>query len=393
MSPLRKLIFSIHKWLGLNLVLFFGFMFLTGSLLTLAGEVEKLLHPDIRTEARNMETGASFGEIYDAIAAHQPDGTPHVIVMQPIQGAGDRTNVNLQTGQRMLFWTDPADASVLEITSARNFKNIVHELHDSLLVPSRVAFLVVSGTSLFLLYSVVSGLITYRRFWRGWFRFPKRDMPSRAKWAAWHRLLGLWLTPFLLIMGVTSFYFFLGGLNLTGKVPQPPLTETRETVRGPNFNGDLIDQAHSAVVEAYPWLLATTAVLPANERQGIRFGGPHRDGGLTLYTASVNPDTLEVVGIASTQDAGPLTDIKQLMNALHYGTWGGTAVRYLWVALGVVTAGLLWAGAAVYFARTNPAHSTANGARAFWQGLGILRWGYLAALAGIGAMVVLRFIL
>ena len=392
MKQLRNVIFQLHKWLGLNIAFFFVFMFITGALLTLSDEAEKLLHPSIRAEpaAKNMQ--ASFGQIHDAIIAYDPGATPFVIVHTPIEGAGDRTHANASDGRKVLFWTDPTTAEVLAVTSQRNFKDIMHELHDSLLVPSRYVFLAVSATSFVLLYSVISGLIAYRRFWRGFLRVPSKGADIRAKWGAWHRLLGVWLAPFLLIIGVTGGYFFLGGLNLNGKVPQPPMTEARQSVRPAGFDGAQIDKGLQALVEAYPDFVGNTAILPATHQQGLRFGGwmgePSR---LVLHTGAVDPVTLDALGMVSTQDNGGLSAIKQLMNVLHFGTWGGTLTRYLWVVLALYSGLLVMAGTIIYAGRST--RGSSGSPAVAWRGLGIVKWGYVALALGVLAMLVLRVIL
>jgi uncharacterized iron-regulated membrane protein len=392
MNKLRNSIFKLHKWVGLHIAFFFVFMFLSGALLTLSDEVEKLLHPDIRVAATIDETRASFGQIHDAIVAHDPAATAFVIVRTPIKGAGDRTHANSGDGRKVLYWTDPVTAQVLDVTSQRNFKDIMHELHDSLLVPSRYVFLAVSATSFVLLYSVISGLIAYRRFWRGLLRTPPKGADIRAKWGGWHRLLGLWLAPFLLIIGITGGYFFLGGLNLNGKVPQPPTTEARASARPDGFDGALIDTALQALLAAYPDLDAKTAILPGNPRQGLQFAGPlSTNPGLALYTGSVHPETLQVLGMVSTQDNGGLSAVKQLMNVLHFGTWGGTITRYLWVAMAIGASLLVMGGITIYAARIT---RNENGSPTVaWRGLGLFKWGYVALVLGVMAMLVVRVIL
>ena len=45
---MRKFVFSAHKWLGRAVVLYLAFVFITGTLLVFAPEIESKVSPQMR---------------------------------------------------------------------------------------------------------------------------------------------------------------------------------------------------------------------------------------------------------------------------------------------------------------------------------------------------------
>ena len=80
------------------------------------------------------------------------------------------------------------------------------QLHAYLLIPTW-GYAIVCSFAFFLLASLVTGLITYRKFWRGFFRKPRRRN-LRTLMGDLHRLGGLWSIWFLVIMIDTGLWYF-----------------------------------------------------------------------------------------------------------------------------------------------------------------------------------------
>ena len=93
-------------------------------------------------------------------------------------------------------------------------KMIVRQLHDSLLTGHRLGEILITAMSLMLLISIITGLVTYRRFWRGFFRMPPRHQGARGWWAGLHRLTALWSLPFLIVVCLTGFYYLISILGV-----------------------------------------------------------------------------------------------------------------------------------------------------------------------------------
>ena len=389
----RNSFFKIHTWLGLHLSLFFTFMFLTGTLLTVGIELESITRPNIWTTVPSEDRTAGFGDIYAGIKEARPDAKIGLISIDTKPWFVNRSFGSTAWGESVSFWTDPVTSALVEETRAVGFRNILRDLHDSFLTTNRLVFVVVSAMSLVLLLQIISGLITYRRFWKGFFRWPTRSNGQRSWIGGLHRLSALWALPLSLLIAVTGVYFMLGGLGLKGSSPSPQPPAVRETALPAGFDRSVIDTAEEHARNALPGFDPTVMSLPGRKNKGINFIG-HQTGFSEfsgLSTVTIDPVTFEVLGAFSPADDRGLKRVKVLMNKLHFGTWGGAFSLGLWVVLGLVATGVALTGALIFAARIAPDSASGGAFRRIWRGLGLARWAYLILLLLIGASAYLHY--
>ena len=249
---IRNKLFRLHTWIGLYVSVFFTFMFLTGTLLVAALELESIGRPAIWTTVGEDERTASFGDIYDGIKSAHPEGEVFVILKRPTAWFVDRTFGRTGWGERLSYWTDPATGTVVYETGNPGFTTILAGLHDTFLTDNRIVFILFSATSILLLFQLITGLITYRRFWKGFFRWPSSAGGFRSWAGSTHRLAALWAAPLVFLIAITSFFFLLGGLGIEGEKLkfQPPAP--REAALPDGFNGAAISAAEAQARAALP---------------------------------------------------------------------------------------------------------------------------------------------
>jgi len=387
---LRRLVFRAHGWLGLHLALAFGFMFLTGAVLVFGNEIGALRHPGVFVQRPAAGAGASLATIAMMLHESYPATTLLRIERQPAPGLADRSFLRTAWGEEVAIWTDPGDARVLAATRAAGFQRFVHDLHESLLTPAAPLRIAVSALAPALLVMLTSGLVSYRRFWRGFWRLPPRDGDRRRRLGALHRLLALWSLPFLLVAALTGSVFFLRALGLESAGPPPAPVSLRATAWPADLTAARLAKAEDAARSARPDAIFTALSLPAAPADALIFEGYARGATLARegIRVSVDPATLAVLGVGTPADRGGTARIEPWVNALHYGRFGGGATRALWLLSGLGAAALALAGALLFAAGRGAGTSPA---RTIWRGLGALRWLYVLALIGALAMAGLRF--
>ncbi|WP_170376787.1 PepSY-associated TM helix domain-containing protein [Ruegeria atlantica] len=379
---IRNRLFRLHTWIGLYLSAFFTFMFLTGTLLVAGLEIESIGRPAIWTTLEEDKRTASFGQIYDGIKSAHPEGDVFVILKQPTSWFVDRTYGRTGWGENINYWTNPTTGTVIHETRDIGFNTILGGLHDTFLIDKRIVFILISAMSIPLLFQMVSGLITYRRFWKGFFRWPSSSGGFRSWAGGAHRLAALWAAPLVFLIAITSFFFLLGGLGIEGgKLKfQPPAP--REAALPDGFDGSVIDAAEAHARAALPGFQPVNLAIPGGKAGSLRFFGLHQDFSYLRgeITVAVDPLTLEVLNIYTPADFRGLARLNHLMELLHYGVWGGAYSMVLWIILGLVATALAFTGSLVYAARLAPTVSTGSSNLRFWRRMGPLRWVYLLVL-------------
>lgn len=391
MRELRRIFLKIHTWLGLHVAILLGFVLITGSVLVMADEIEMVFHPRAWVSAPADEAAhASFAEIYDALKTAYPETAIMWVEKRPTAFLADRTFTRTAWGEEITIWTHPETAEVLDVTRTIGFRRILHGLHEDLLIPLAPARLFITALSIVVLTSVITGLVVYRRFWRGFFRLPARGADGRTWLGGLHRLIGLWTMPFLLIVGLSSAVFFARTLGLADMGPKPAIATERAGLLPDSADTAMIAAAEQAAMAALPDVAFEKMTMPYNARGGIVFEGRPRDALLVRdgETVSIDPSDFAVLGITHIEDRGGAARLEPLTKVFHYGTVGGTTTRLIWVVFGLASGGLVLTGALIYAARQR---ADTGAGRTIWRGLGLFRWAYLLLILGMIAVVVLQY--
>lgn len=391
----RNVVFKVHTWLGIHLFLILALLSITGTLLIYSHQIDALLVGGKRIDPASAgEARPTYGQLYDQARLYAPDAVITKIVDAPSDWiAGSGTMWAPGKGQRKI-WFGGENGAVTHESGPYDFYTVVRELHDSFLTRQHIGGIIVCTASLFILIFLITGAITYRRFWRGFFRWPSRKRGRRMFWSDVHRLTAVWSLPFLLIIALTGVYYLLDRLvafqyqNIEFEL----LSEREESI--PNaFDGSALDKAIAIAEKANPGLEVKEARIPGQPQEGLLLFG---ESDVLLTSAESNrvlidPATLEIVDQIPAQDLNAAHRVASIADHLHFGTFGGAITKLVWAAFGIVSTILFFAGAMVYASRIATPETTGSAASRVWSASILTKVGYSAFFLGIVAVALLRF--
>jgi uncharacterized iron-regulated membrane protein len=402
LRSLRSILFTIHAWMGLHICIALAVVFATGSLLTFATEIEASFYVERPQAPAATITPITLGKVYDNVRNAYPDA--HVGIMRRTNVGswiGDQTTIRTAWGENVVVWTDPSTGNVLGATPEQGFKAALRAFHDSLFTGHSLGRIAVSALAICLGGMIVTGLIVYRRFWRGLIRLPETGRGPRAWWTGLHRLLALWSLPFLLAITVTGLYYFVAAFGvIPSSTPRTTEPVKRDSLLPPDFTGAALDQALAVAHDTLPSLSVDVVVMPGNPQRGILMIGRLGEAALSLGSSAVtvDPSDFSVLGNYRANDLNTNSRLKQLAEAIHHGQWAGTASRLLWLVFGVAATGLAISGAMIYAARAlRLSQPGAAGPRSgcalcrLWRGMHPLKWALPPAVAVVVALGTYRF--
>ena len=365
-----RIAFLVHSATGLWLTILLAVVMVSGTVTVLYAEIDWLVYPEIRVSP--AEDRVNPGLLYDNLLEAHPDfgvGVLRTNAMAERRAAS--ALVTVPDGGFRFIWIDPYSGDLTGDTPFITIGRFINVLHTNLFLPV-VGRYFVNFFGLLLLISIVTGLITYKKFWRGFWRRPRFHKGARTWLGDLHRLSALWSVWFLLIIGLTGTWWFYerplvrpgGAPEIVAPPPQPPALSTAELdALGPETprhrsGAEIVD----AVQSAYPDMIITLLQPPANASQPFTVRGDRGevliDGGANrIY---VNPYTAEIMGAWLSEDWTASQRIDAAMHPLHYGSWakGGTtdlAAKLLWFLGGAVTSFLAISGLIIYLKRTRRA--------------------------------------
>lgn len=383
------LAFWLHNLFGLKLSLFMAFVCLTGTIATVAHEIEWLYKPAVRASAFAPGT-EDWGALWAAAESAYPDATLTGI------GSYDRSHsayfaksvsARDAAGTDFTIYVDPGTGRVTGHEYGRSLQDAMRALHYYLFVPRDVGFYLVTSLGFVLLGSVVTGLIVYKKFWRGFFRLPRLSRNLRTALGDLHRLGGLWSIWFALVIALTSIYYFFewSGLDWNSRPPRLPESHFAETASAAE-----IARWTGMARAAKPGLAITAVAMPYAPGDPVIVQG-HWQAVLVRERADavfIDPVTDRIVGTRTAHAMGAGERIVHTVDPLHFGTFGGLATRLLWAVFGLVLTGLAASGAYLYAKRTRSAIREAR-AFGFLDYLGAFKWPSLALVTLVPAIAFL----
>lgn len=349
------LAFWLHSIFGLKLSLFLGFVCLTGTIATVSHEIEWLYKPELRATAVNGEP--RWGRMWDAAQTAYPQAELGGI------GSFDRNDAAYfvksvsatdASGQEFNIYVDPGTSRVTGHEYGRSFQDFMRALHYYLFAPGTIPMYLVTSLGFVLILSLVTGLIAYKKFWRGFFRMPRWHRDPRTWFGDLHRLIGLWSLWFVAIIGLTSIWYFVEHAGLELQTPEPEIAAPISNAR---VDGDRIDAWVALAKTRMPELAITAIYLPYEPENPVIVQGQWRAWLVRERTNAVfiDPGTNRIIGKRTAHEMGVGERTVHTADPLHFGTFGGLATKLLWVVFGLLLTAMAGSGAYIYAKRTKVA--------------------------------------
>lgn len=336
----RQLWLTIHRWLGIVLLIPMALLGFSGSLQVWPEETEALLNPgrEVAAQADPADlTEAHVTAARTALAGFGPivrlemgeEGSALIATSAP-HGPPTLTSRGPVSQQA---WIDPQAAELIDTGSTASFMSAMHLLHGILLIPE-VGRQVVGVMGLFLTISGITGLVV---FWPGMARVVAALKWQRreGKMLNLHRQSGVVLSLVLIFEAITGAWISFPGFFAS--IVEPGVEQPQRPRRG-GPQGTPLEAADWAWLvaaqsaqAAYPGRLATIAA-PTQEDQAwtVTLTNPGKEATVTVPLGGGAPEVKEEAARAGppppTTRAGA---VAMWMRQTHYATMGG----FVWQVL------------------------------------------------------------
>lgn len=356
-SPKRRIPwFTLHGWLAVPVWFLLTLICVTGTVLTIAYEVQGLWDPAVLAGPAEDRPEQPLNAILAAAAAATPDGIVTALGRRDLHLAYEAT-VSLPDAPEARAFINPYTAAVQGISLGPGFTGTLLALHGWLLFPgdfTTLGWYAVTALALPMLGATLTGLFVYRRFWTALIR-PRLRLTAGARvfWGDLHRVGGVWGLWFALLMAITGLWFFTAAVLAANGVrifPPPKPVATRDA---PDRLPDA-DAALAAVRAAAPGFRLHYLTLPTQPGQALVLFG---DRGTALtgkygHRFFLHPQTLEITAAITPQGMTALQTTARAMGSLHFGNFGGPLTKTVWTLGGVLLSASLIGGGIVWLHRT-----------------------------------------
>lgn len=352
----RKIIRTVHLWLGLLLGGLFAATAGSGAVLVFRHEVDRAIAPDLYRATPGRHVGfdralASAVRAFPgrAVAVVESPSMPRANGVYVVRLVGEpevAVHVDPGTGS-VLGWRRPADDPLEQ----------VFRFHSDLLAGGPGSSVVGVG-GIFLLAMIATGL---RLWWPG----PKKlalglaIRRGRGRFLLnydLHRVVGLATAPVLTLIVVTGVLLsfpaladrLIYGRTLASRGPTPPQGESvSPTSEGVRLRLEEMRQTAEAAV---PGATTISLMLPKGAYDPVRVrlrapSSPHPNGRSFVH---LDPQTGRVLWARDERRFFTAESVRSIwLYPLHIGTYGGTPSRAVHLLIGLVPAVLLATGLAI----------------------------------------------
>lgn len=354
----RKTLYAIHRWTGLHCGVVLFVICLSGTIATLGPELDALIDPRLRIGSE--EPRLSLAEIQAKVESDHP-GWSIASITAADPGFAASVEIEREDGVRLAYLVHPGTGQVLGPTSPHRARILFRVFHKQFYIFGLGG---IHGTYLVGLYgpilmlSGITGLCCYARFWTKLFVLRRRAGWS-VFWRDLHRLLGVWGAVLLLLWGATGTWYLVMRLRplWTAPVAAPAKRIVPRTAED-GVDGPFLPRPSLADLVA-----TATREFPGFDPRYVTFAADPK-GAVTLYPSrrtlfpGRTPDLVKFDGVTGAiLSAAPPTDLSgtldQIVDPLHFGTFGGLPTRLLWFAGGLVVSALVPIGATIWLQRSS----------------------------------------
>ncbi|WP_426162539.1 PepSY-associated TM helix domain-containing protein [Pseudoduganella sp. R-34] len=348
----------IHKWSSLVCTVFMLLLCLTGLPLIYHHEIGHVM--GYETEAPEMPANTPKANIDDIIAAGKAL-YPGKIMMYMSQEADEPNIWNLTLGDHPTdenFKPVAVDARTAKVLAQHNFEDtflgVMFHLHVDLYA-GLWGKLFLGFMGLLLVVAIISGVVLYAPFMRKLdFGTVRRDRAPRLKWLDMHNLLGIVTLVWALVVGATGMINTWADLLL--KYWQ--VTEMAEMVAPyknlppPSTLASMQDSMQRALA-AEPGMKIGFIAFPGTPFTSAHHYGIFMRGDQALTSRLYKPVLVDAqtAQVTDNRDLPWYLTALLISQPLHFGDYGGQAMKLLWALLDIATIIVLGSGLYLWLKR------------------------------------------
>ncbi|MHB9879041.1 PepSY-associated TM helix domain-containing protein [Pacificimonas sp. ICDLI1SI03] len=333
----------LHSWGGL-IAGWIGFaIFLTGTIAVFDDEITRWSSPELSVEgpARKRQIVEAMAALDARSPAYWFAALPSTrepamrLIWEDEEGKIERAHLDPATGR--LF--TPRDTG-----GGAFFTEFHYTLHSG-----DVGLWIVAAISVAMLVAITSGIIVHRRIFKDFFTFRPRAANRQRSWLDLHNAIGVVCLPFIVMIIYT-------GLTIKAPtylpVPEGPRSIDTKTPFAQSPLAAARPQSISALYESAQHVLGKDKVAFVTVSEG---GGETRfvasrvvNDRLTLDTDTATFDRVTGALLGTKTVDRPAYQTQRVMAGMHFGHFGGTAVRWLYFVLGLLGSGLIATGLVIF---------------------------------------------
>jgi len=363
--------YDVHSWAGVLTGLILFVVCFSGTAALFFDELAAWERPEARGAAPELTAIDVDTSVRDALAEWGGDVPSPVFVFLPtphranLEVARQRTTPDGKIRlERLAFDATTGERLGRIYDGAGRF---LRNLHTDLHIPRPFGRYLVGVTGIIMMLMIVSGVIIHRRILRNLLTFrPERS--TRVVWTDAHNVLGTWGLPFHAMIAFTGALLGLAGLFLTVialVLFQGDRDQAEATVLGPAPQASGTP-ARMAELDA---IIADAAARSSGEGRPVHIEIRHwGDSGARARVRMEGYPSLDWMwehryDLASGQfrETWSLGDhpggrVYTAITPLHYGTYGGIALKGLYLMLGLAASVTIASGLRVWILRRRVLH-------------------------------------
>ena len=267
-------------------------------------------------------------------------------------------------GRAVAAYVSPYTGAIQGISPSFDFQQFTRALHGWWLVPFTNGYswgwYLVSLLGLPMLASLVTGLVVYKRFWKGFLKPTLRIRHgARIFWGDFHRLSGIWSIWFIAVISITGTWFLIQAIlgdnqiSISSEPVVPVVAREKVPLSAPGVPAPMIglDEAIEIATQRIPGLEASFVTLPLNAYSHLQIGGRGWYP-LMFQTAQLNPYDGEIAVSHMLSDRTALEFVTESMRPLHTGDFGGIWIKLIWAFFGLILSMMVLSGLLIWTKRT-----------------------------------------
>lgn len=339
----------VHKWSSLISTAFLLMLCLTGLPLVFSHEIDDVLLGQEWAPAAPDGPRLNLDQVLAVALDRQPGHVPAFMSFDEDRPVVNVTSVPAE-GPATAYSFQPIDqtsGAPAPPVSGHPVMEFLLQLHTDMFL-GLPGMLFLGAMGLLLIAAVVSGVVLYAPFMRrlpfGTVRATKR---ARTRWLDYHNLLGVVTVAWVLVVGVTGVVNTLA-VPIIAYWKDTALAELTQAYEAPVATRDWssLDAAVQRARAALPGMTLQFVAFPGSDYSTDHHYAVFFHGDTPVTTHLITPALID----ARTGDLAAVAPMPWYVKALslsqplHFGDYGGLALKVLWAILDVITIFVLASG-------------------------------------------------